>query len=90
MGLRPCSGNCLARVIGGVVGTRGGPGEHDDNAVGVGRRHVPELRRNCRGLSSSRRAGIIATRAALAMIADWQILAILPGGTIFELCLRVQ
>ena len=52
MGLRPCSGNCLARVIGGVVGTRGGPDGLNDNAAGLGRRYVLELRSNYREQSS--------------------------------------
>ena len=33
MGLRPCSCNCLARVIWGVVGTKGGPDGLNDNAA---------------------------------------------------------
>ena len=33
MGLRPCSGNCLARVIWGVVGTKGSPDGLNDNAA---------------------------------------------------------
>ena len=44
MGLGPCSSNCLARVIGRVVGIRGGADGLNDDAAGLGRRFVLELR----------------------------------------------
>ena len=44
MGLGPCSGDCLARVIGRVIGARGGSDGLNDYAAGLGRWYVLELR----------------------------------------------